>query len=89
MLQNAYEGLGNSAEVQMFLPWITRELDGENRRMIAEKLEMTDVAVKVALHRIRKRFRESMRAKIAETVDSPSEIEGELDHLIKALRGTI
>ncbi len=89
MLQNAYDDLGNSVEVQTFLPWITRELDGENRRMIAEKLEMTDVAVKVALHRLRKRFRETMHEKIAETVESPSEIDGELDHLIRALRGTI
>lgn len=86
MLRSVYESLGNSQETQSLLPWITKELDGENRRIIAEKLDMTDVAVKVALHRLRKRFRETIRAKIAETVESLSEIDGELDHLVKVLR---
>lgn len=86
LLKNVYERLGTSLETRTLLPWLTRELDGESRRNIAGELGMTDVAVKVALHRLRKHFRETIRARIAETVENATEIDGELDHLVKALR---
>lgn len=88
MLHHAYDSLGNSIETKTLLPWITCELDAENRNRIAEKLAMSDVAVKVALHRLRKRFRETIRKSIAATVEHPSEIDGELDYLVRTLRNT-
>lgn len=87
ILDSVYASLGNSVETRKFLPWITAELDGENRQKLTQELGMSDVAIKVALHRLRKRFRESIRNKVAETVESQEEIDGELEHLIRALRG--
>lgn len=68
------------------LPWLICELNAETRRRLAAELDMTETAVKVALHRLRKRFRETIRRQIAETVAHESEIDAELDHLIRALR---
>ncbi|HBT78346.1 MAG TPA: hypothetical protein DEB39_15800 [Planctomycetaceae bacterium] len=74
--------------VRILLPWLIREMDGETRSRLAAELGISDVAVKVALHRLRKKFGESVRKRIAETVEHPSEIDGELAYLIRALRGS-
>jgi RNA polymerase sigma-70 factor (ECF subfamily) len=58
-----------------------------DRNEVAEKLGMSVGAVKVAVHRLRKRYREFLRAEIAETVADPSEVEMEMRHLVNALRG--
>lgn len=52
----------------------------------ARTLGMTEGAVKVAVHRLRRRYRELLRMEIANTVASASEIEDELRHLLAALR---
>mgnify|MGYP003590404874 CR=1 FL=1 len=52
---------------------------------IGRQLNMTPGAVKVAAHRLRKRFRDFLRTEIAATVSSPDEIEEELRHLFRVL----
>jgi RNA polymerase sigma factor (sigma-70 family) len=52
---------------------------------IAATLGMTEGAVKVAAHRLRERYRDIIRAEIAETVAAPGEVEDELRHLLAAL----
>ena len=53
---------------------------------IAGRLRNTEGAIKVAVHRLRKRYRELMRIRIAETVSAgEDEIEDELRHLMAAL----
>jgi DNA-directed RNA polymerase specialized sigma24 family protein len=51
----------------------------------ARRLASTEGAVRVAAHRLRKRFGERLRARIAETVADPAEVELELDELLAAL----
>jgi RNA polymerase sigma-70 factor (ECF subfamily) len=52
---------------------------------IAARLGTTEGAVKVAVHRLRQRYRELLRAEIASTVASPAEVEDELRNLFAAL----
>ena len=54
---------------------------------IAARLGMTEGAARVAVHRLRKRFREIFREEIAHTVASPEEFEDEVRHLMAALGG--
>jgi RNA polymerase sigma-70 factor (ECF subfamily) len=42
-------------------------------------------ALKVAVHRLRKRYRDLFRLEIAETVSEATEVEGELRYLAAAL----
>ena len=49
---------------------------------IAAQLNLTEGTVKVAVHRLRQRFRELLRAEVAHTVARPEDIDGELRHLI-------
>jgi RNA polymerase sigma-70 factor (ECF subfamily) len=49
---------------------------------IAGPLNLTEGTVKMAVHRLRRRFRELLRAEVAHTVARPEDIDGELRHLI-------
>ena len=60
--------------------------DEPARSETAARIGMTEGAVKVAVHRLRKRYRELLRAGIQETVIDPSEVDAEMHHLIAALR---
>jgi RNA polymerase sigma-70 factor (ECF subfamily) len=53
----------------------------------ATRLGMTKGAVKVAVHRLRQRYRELLRAEIAETVSESSDVDDEMRSLVAALRG--
>jgi RNA polymerase sigma-70 factor (ECF subfamily) len=53
---------------------------------IAGHLNLSEGNVKVAVHRLRQRFRELLRAEVANTVARPEDIDGELRHLIGVLK---
>lgn len=52
---------------------------------LAEQLDTSEGAVKVAVHRLRRRYRGLLRETIAETVSAPEEVEDELRVLLRAL----
>jgi RNA polymerase sigma-70 factor (ECF subfamily) len=52
---------------------------------LAADLEMTEGAVKVAVHRVRRRYRELLRTQIARTVADPELIDDEIRELFAAL----
>jgi len=52
---------------------------------IATKLGMTEGAVKVAVHRLRRRCRQVLREEIAQTVAGPEEVDEELRDLFAAI----
>ena len=52
---------------------------------LAEKLGMEAGAVAVAVHRLRVRYREMVRAEIAQTVAGEDELKGEMRHLFASL----
>lgn len=54
---------------------------------LGEELQMSEGAVKVAVHRLRRRYRVVLQAEIAQTVASESDVECELQHLFAALSG--
>jgi RNA polymerase sigma-70 factor (ECF subfamily) len=54
-------------------------------RQAAADLGMTEAAVKMAVHRLRRQYRRLLRAQIAQTVASPEEIDDEIRHLFAAL----
>src|SRR5436190_7817226 len=51
----------------------------------ATQLGLTEGALKVAVHRLRGRYRELLRAEIAQTVSTPGEVDEELQHLAAVL----
>jgi RNA polymerase sigma-70 factor (ECF subfamily) len=84
-LRKEYES-GNKlpvfAELQSRL---TQESDPASLATAAARLNMSEGALKVALHRLRRRFGEHLRAQIATTVASVDQVEEELRHLLAAI----
>jgi DNA-directed RNA polymerase specialized sigma24 family protein len=62
-------------------PWLNGAADTPQSE-IARSLGMSETAVKVAIHRLRERFRELIRAEISSTLDDPADIADELRYLI-------
>jgi RNA polymerase sigma-70 factor (ECF subfamily) len=52
---------------------------------VALALGTTEGAVKVAVHRLRRRFRDRLVEEIAETVSDPADIDREIEYLLKAV----
>lgn len=52
---------------------------------LAQELALSEGAVRVAAHRLRRRYRELLREEISQTVSSPDEVEDEWRHLLQAL----
>jgi hypothetical protein len=52
---------------------------------LAARLGMKEGAVKVAIYRLRSRYREILRAEVAKTVDGEQEVDAEVRYLIAAL----
>lgn len=56
------------------------------REEIAARLDMSESAVKVAVHRLRRRYRKLLRAAIAETVSNEADLDDEMRYLVAVLR---
>jgi RNA polymerase sigma factor (sigma-70 family) len=52
---------------------------------VARALGMTDGAIRVAVHRLRRNFRDTLIQEIAETVSEPADIDAEIEYLMKAV----
>lgn len=59
--------------------------DATSYRDLGTRLGLSEGAVKVAVHRLRQRYRDKLRAVIAETVDGPAAVDDELRDLFAAL----
>ena len=82
------EEMGKAGKGELFEA-LKGTLTGEDetpRGEIAARLEMTEGAVKVAVHRLRRRYRTLLRAAIAETVSSEAERDEEMRYLAAVLR---
>jgi RNA polymerase sigma-70 factor (ECF subfamily) len=53
---------------------------------VAVELGLSEGAVKVAVHRIRRRYGELLRSEVARTLEHPAEVKEELQALFAALR---
>jgi RNA polymerase sigma-70 factor (ECF subfamily) len=54
---------------------------------VAARLDLTEGALKVAVHRLRHRYRELLREEVAQTVAAVHEIDEELRYLVSVIRG--
>ncbi len=83
-LEQEYRASDRGALFEVLKPELTGGV-GESYAQYAARLGSNEGAVKVAVHRLRKRYRERLRAEIAQTVADESEIEAEIADLFSAL----
>jgi DNA-directed RNA polymerase specialized sigma24 family protein len=77
-LQEEYVASGRAKLFEYLQSCLAREDSALPYSEIAARLKLTEPAVKMAVLRLRARYRELLRAEIAHTVSSPDEIEEEI-----------
>jgi len=87
-LESEMRDEGKLAHFDVLKSWLTAEADATPQVDAAAKLGMSVEAVKVAIHRLRKRFRETVKAEIAQTVGQVGDVREEMEALMGALRGS-
>jgi RNA polymerase sigma factor (sigma-70 family) len=64
--------------------YLSGETGGVGYDQVASELDMTKTAVKVTVHRLRRRYQQLLRDEIAQTVASEEEVEEEIQYLFAA-----
>jgi RNA polymerase sigma-70 factor (ECF subfamily) len=83
-LQHEYAALGRAQLFDYLRNCIAKDESALPYAEIAGHLKLTEAAVKMAVHRVRSRYREILHHEIAQTVSTPEEIEEEIRHLFSA-----
>lgn len=76
---------GKAAVFERLKEFLTAEPDAGRHAEAARSLGMSAGAVKVAVHRLRRRYRDELRRRVADTVRSDEEVEDEIRYLLKTL----
>ena len=83
-LRREYANQGKEPLFEQLKTTLTEERGRVAYSALAASLSMKEAAVKMAVHRLRQRYRECLRAEIAQTVATTGEIEDELRHVMGA-----
>ena len=84
-LEAIEEEQSSKQQFAVLKPWLSSGADGSSQADAAAELEISEGAVKVAIHRFRKRFRQCVRDEIGQTVSGEEQISAELNYLIEVL----
>lgn len=91
-LRAEQEKIGREALFDKLRPSLAAEDDAPRFATVARELSMTENAVKVAAHRLRKRYGELLREEVAATVSDPgdpAEIEDEIRALFRPFERSV
>jgi len=86
-LEGEYQSEGKAGLFDALKQTLTGSRESQRYAELAPHLGLNESAVKVAVHRLRKRYRELIRAEIANTLDHSQNVEEEMRHLFRALTG--
>jgi RNA polymerase sigma factor (sigma-70 family) len=78
---------GKAAVFELLKPCLIGEGTAEPYAGIALKLNVSESAVKVLVHRLRKRYRQLLREEIANTLANSDGVDEEMRHLFEILAG--
>ena len=84
-LRGEYDRDGKGVLFDKLKPCLIGSRETQPYALLAAELDMSEGAVKVAVCRLRERYRERLKAEIARTVAGPSEVDSELRHLFRVL----
>ena len=78
---------GKADHFEVLKPWLAGTAAGPQSDA-ARRLGLSESAAKVAIHRLRTRFRDLVKAEIAQTVAGPAQVADELNYLIEVMAHT-
>lgn len=84
-LETEHAARGQSDQFNVLRSFLVADPDGRSIQQAADALNQAPGAIRVAVHRLRKRYRELIREQIAGTVTEPEAVEAELCDLFRAM----
>jgi len=86
VLAEEHKSAGKSAQFEVLKMWLTGDNETIAQSEAARQLGVNEGTVKVAIHRLRRRFREVIKMEIGRTVQEAAQVDDELHELLQALR---
>lgn len=86
-LRQDYERREDERTFDALIPFLRGDPPENAYQTAAGELGSRLETIRLAVHRLRKRFRDSLRAEIAQTVGSEAEVDDELKYLLRAVSG--
>ncbi|HOX56363.1 MAG TPA: sigma-70 family RNA polymerase sigma factor [Candidatus Paceibacterota bacterium] len=80
-----FNAADKAQQFETLKPWLLGDVESVSQAEAAARLGLSEGAVKVAVHRLRRRFRELVRTEIAQTVADPNHVQEELRYLVEVL----
>jgi RNA polymerase sigma-70 factor (ECF subfamily) len=85
VLADEFAAAGKPEQFETLKPWLLGDIGTLSQADAAKQLGMTEGAAKVAIHRLRRRFRALVKAEIARTVGDAAQVQEELQYLVEVL----
>jgi RNA polymerase sigma-70 factor (ECF subfamily) len=85
-LRAEYVAAGNETTFDRLKAFLTAPDDAGTHADAARELQLSASAVKSAVHRLRLRYREAVLRRVADTVQSPQDVQDEVRYLFETLR---
>jgi hypothetical protein len=86
-MREEMEAEGCGPRFQVLKAYLQHQAKAPEYEVCARMLELSEMALKSAIYRLRRRYAEIIREEIGHTVESPAEVEEEIRHLIAILAG--
>lgn len=84
-VEREWRDAGRADQFEQLKPWLAGEDAHLSQAEAAKQLGWSESAVKVAVHRLRKRFRDAIRSEISQTLGAQTDLEEELRYLVEVL----
>jgi len=84
-LRQEYERSGKGRLFEKLSAFLPGDAEADSYGDLARELGMTESAVRVAVHRLRRRYGQLFSSEVAHTVSNPAEIQEEMRYLLAAV----
>lgn len=84
-LKASYYHDGKRALFDGLKPYLIPDRNQSSYAETAELLDLTETAIKVAIHRLRQKFALAIRSVVLQTLDDPQDLDEEVNSLLKSL----
>ena len=86
-LRAEYAASGKAEQFETLHRFLNQESDEDHYDELAARTGLSSGALRMSIHRMRRKYRTLLRAEIAETVETPEEVDAEIRFLLSTLSG--
>ncbi len=84
-LSSEMDAQGSADRFRMLEPFLAGPPEHDEYTLLAARLDVSEGAIRVAVHRMRQRYGRLLREEVARTIGDTSEVDDELRYLLSAL----